>query len=122
MIRFLDDSDWSPRLQRTVASGVWHNHSPDQPGLQADARAIHPGQRRTPTPADSGIMGGDLENTPFATSTQAGRVTPKALGKRCLFLEHTRNLIPLLPQSPSNSLTFQGKKDLYYFAWFIPGI
>lgn len=47
---------------------------------------------------------------------------PEALDKRCLFLEHTRSLIPLLPQSPSNSLTFQGKKDLYCFAWFIPGI
>ena len=52
---------------------------------------------------------------------QVGR-QPKALGKRCLFLGHTHNLITLLPQSCSNSLTFQGKKDLYCFAWFILGI
>lgn len=52
---------------------------------------------------------------------QDGR-QPEALDKRCLFLEQTRSLIPLLPQSPSNNLTFQCKKDLYCFAWFIPGI
>lgn len=107
MTRFRDDSDWSPRLQRTLPSSVWHHHSPDRPGLQAAAGAIHPGPQRTLTHPDSGTVGGSLRNAPSAASTQAGRTQPEALDKRCLFLEHTRSLIPLLPQNPSNSLTFQ---------------
>ena len=67
------------------ASGVWHNHSADRPGLQAAAQAIHPGQRRTPTPPGSGIVGGGLGNAPSATSTQAGRTTAKGPGQEVPF-------------------------------------